>query len=363
MSVTQRIEMGASRDAGVETLRGLAVLLMVAGHVIGNDASHGLRVPDDSGWRYAYFSLTPMRLPLFTAISGFVYAFRPVAAGRWATFMRGKLRRLFVPFLVVGGAFILVQSIAPGVRTRPALGALPTLLIFPYAHFWYLYALAWVFALVGTLDALGLLDGVGGWALAVASSFALWASGLASTDLLGIGDATFLLPYFLLGLGVRRFGVPGGRPLALAWLGLGAVGLLLHQGGWFGWWRLGGPWSHVGSSLVGTATVVALLTYRVAWAPLAAVGTCSYGIYLMHIFGTAGSRVLLGRAGVTSLGALALAGVVAGIALPMALEKAVGDRPWPALLLLGRRVRSRPGPAASSAVATSAIASPPGATS
>jgi hypothetical protein len=48
----------------------------------------------------------------------------------------------------------------------------------------------------------------------------------------------------------------------------------------------------------------------------------------------------MGRAGIGGLAVLALAGLVAGVALPMAIERTVGQRPWPTLLLFGRRVRS-----------------------
>ena len=62
------------KDLHVETLRGLAILLMVAGHVIGNDSTHGMRVDDSSVWRSAWVSLEFLRLPLFTFLSGVVSA-------------------------------------------------------------------------------------------------------------------------------------------------------------------------------------------------------------------------------------------------------------------------------------------------
>ena len=71
------------QDAAIQALRGVAVILMVAGHVIGI-GDRGLRVADDSFWSYLYLSLADIRMPLFTLISGYVYAMVPVA--RWQNY-------------------------------------------------------------------------------------------------------------------------------------------------------------------------------------------------------------------------------------------------------------------------------------
>lgn len=329
----------AQKDAGVETLRGLAVLMMVAGHVVGADASSGLHVPDDSGWRHAYYTLVPLRMPLFTAISGFVYAMRPVRAGQLGAFAAGKLRRLLLPLLTIGLAFVLLRQVTPGVNTPLRPEDLPWLLVIPYAHFWFVYALAWIFLLVGALDAYGLLDTRARWVLVLAGAFSLMASGLLATPVLGIGRAQHLLPYFLLGLGVGRFGFARDHTTALALAGLGAIGLIWHQGVWFGWWQLEGLRGYLTTSLLGSVAVVLLLARRRAWRPLAALGAFSYGIYLMHVFGTAGARIVLQRAGIESVPVLAIAGLSAGLALPIAVERFAAPRPRLAMLLLGRRPR------------------------
>lgn len=103
-----------AKDPNIETLRGLAILLVVAGHVIGIDATGGMKVADDSLWRYLYASLQYVRMPLFTAISGWVYALHPVAAHEAGTFMFKKARRLLLPMICVGTLYFLIQYITPG---------------------------------------------------------------------------------------------------------------------------------------------------------------------------------------------------------------------------------------------------------
>ena len=83
----------STRDPRVETLRGLAILLVVAEHVIGQDSSNGLRLPDDSLYLYASHSLDFVRMPLFTFLSGAVYAMRPLAPGGARGFLRGKAKK------------------------------------------------------------------------------------------------------------------------------------------------------------------------------------------------------------------------------------------------------------------------------
>lgn len=327
------------RDAGVETLRGVAVLLMVAGHVIGSNARSGLHLPDDSWWHHAYYTLAPLRMPLFTGISGFVYALRPATGAQWSSFMTGKLRRLLVPLLVVGSAFVALQAAVPETDVRLGLRELPWLLVVPYAHFWYLYALAWVFLVVGSLDALGLLARRDRLLGLVIAALALRASGVLATPVLGLWHAQNLLPFFLVGLWMRRFPFRGGWRFALVLLVLGASGVVLRE-----WHWPAQTWSSdlelwAIRTTVGATGIAACLQFRRPWKPLALLGSFSYGIYLLHVFGTAGARILLQRAGVASLPVLGVAGLLLGVLLPIAVERVIERWPWLVLLVLGRRPR------------------------
>ncbi|MFD2015051.1 acyltransferase family protein [Vibrio olivae] len=100
------------RNIKVDTLRGLACILLVAFHVIGSDASNGLRV--DTGWyREINDTFAYIRMPLFTFISGVVYAYRPFN-GDFGRFLSGKFKRVLVPMLTLGTLFAIVQSATPG---------------------------------------------------------------------------------------------------------------------------------------------------------------------------------------------------------------------------------------------------------
>jgi surface polysaccharide O-acyltransferase-like enzyme len=71
---------GEEIASNINTVRGLACLLIVALHVVGNAASNGLHLPMTSGWHYVMQSIEFLRIPLFTALSGYLYAGRRVTA-------------------------------------------------------------------------------------------------------------------------------------------------------------------------------------------------------------------------------------------------------------------------------------------
>lgn len=70
----------------------------------------GLKVADDSIWRFSYYVLQYIRMPLFAVIPGFVYAYKSVS--RFASnskFIARKINRLLIPLVVVTTLFYLLQ--------------------------------------------------------------------------------------------------------------------------------------------------------------------------------------------------------------------------------------------------------------
>ena len=121
------------KDLSIETLRGLAIILMVAGHVIGDAPTNGMRASDTSGFHHAYYSLKFFRLPLFTVISGFVYALRPVVSGRSLIFLRGKARRILLPMAAVGTLEFFLRLIVPGTNSSVELSQIWRIYVYPFA--------------------------------------------------------------------------------------------------------------------------------------------------------------------------------------------------------------------------------------
>jgi len=137
-----------NRNNTIDTLRGFACILLVAYHVIGITPEGGLHV-QDGVLKDANSLLLYIRMPIFTFLSGFVYAWRPFKSG-WKPFVSGKIRRLIVPMLFVGTIFALVQTFTPG--TNSAVTDWRFLHLLPVAHYWFIESLFLLFLLIIPLE-------------------------------------------------------------------------------------------------------------------------------------------------------------------------------------------------------------------
>src|SRR5690606_22304069 len=146
------------KDDGIESLRGMAIILMVAGHAIGSDSSTGLTVADDSPFRYLYYSTQFIRMPLFTLISGFVYSLRPVTGGGLTTILRGKALRILVPLVTVSTLRLLARAAMTDVNRSVQLSDLRRVYFYPCDHFWFLQSIFLVFLAAGMLDQFKLMN-------------------------------------------------------------------------------------------------------------------------------------------------------------------------------------------------------------
>jgi len=282
-----------------------------------------------------------LRLPLFTVLSGYVYALRPVERADVKEFLLGKAKRLLLPLLTIGSLFIIVRTHAPNVNARPELTDLLRAPFYPQAHFWYLHSLFVVFVAIAGLEAGGALDSFGGFALVFAASGYLLLSPLREIQFFGIAGACYLLIFFLWGIGLRRFSSVLESKAVLGPLAAGAVGMIaLQQLGLLGIVPIDTD-NNAFVSVLGGLCTTAWLTYRGPTIPwLARVGNYSFSIYLMHIFGTAAVRVALTKLGITSDALHVLVGVCAGALLPIVAELVLDRYALTRLLFLGRDYRT-----------------------
>lgn len=317
------------RDIKIDTLRGLACIFLVAYHVIGNNPSNGLHI--ESGFlREINDLLETVRMPLFTFLSGMVYAYRPLT-GNWSKFLKGKARRLLIPMLVVGTLFAIVQALVPGTNNK--IDNWWLLHIYPVQHFWFVEALFWVFIFIIPLELNRLLNNKLVAVLIIAAFLAL-AVGQPYTKLLAFKGFIYLTPFFLFGMSIVRFKIP---PLPLLTSLIGFVGIMAAI-----YFLTDGVY---GRSLLGCAIGMFSCYFIIGWKLeinwLARVGIYSYSIYVFHVFFTAASRIIVNKLFSVSDELNFFVGLVAGILGPVFVYFIAKRIPLMSLLLLGEKGKKK----------------------
>lgn len=302
-----------SRNLQIDTVRGIACILLVAFHVVGVSPTAGLRI-DVGIYRDLNDVLAYIRMPLFTFVSGIVYAYRPLRGGV-GEFVVGKLRRLIVPMLVVGTLFAVVQAYTPGANARVSNWYL--LHIDPVAHYWFIESIFLIFMVMIPLELMRLFERPLTYLLVLGAAILLFLSSL-TWKYLGVSGALYLFPYFLMGMGLQRFDLIRrlGRVAGLVLLGLAtiAVIMLLKET-----YSIEGKRTLPGL-LIGASVCIGLLSMGFSSKILSMIGWYSYSIYLYHVFFTAGSRILFGVLGLNNIHVLFFMGLVTGVLGPILVE-------------------------------------------
>jgi glucan biosynthesis protein C len=336
--------LASGKDIGIDTIRGLALFLMVAGHVIGDTSAAGLRVSDDSVMRYLYESLVYVRMPLFTAISGFVYAMRPLStSSSLGYFFQGKFRRIALPMLVVSTLFFISQALVPNTNNPPVWGNILHIYFFGYAHYWFLQAILCIFVLIALLEKSGFLLSLKHFSLVSVLAIIGALNYESFPELFSMDRAAHLLPFFLLGMGAFRF-----RDIIMTrsrqWM-VGAVLLamvVLDQAYLLGRLTLTDSELQVLGLIMGLTAIYTIVAQRRYFFPLAWLGSHSFEIYLFHVFGTAGARMLLNKLHVDSILLMFVISMACGLFLPVVLKKAVSRMHLVKLALFGIEPPKRP---------------------
>lgn len=322
------------RDRGVDVLKGIGIVAVVLGHVVGNDAAG----------RFVFL----WHMPLFFLVSGFLAA-PPVA---WPRYAAGRTRALLGPYF----AFLVVLSL-PFVAVAAYRAGAPGVVAYVlralhgghrlggwFGPFWfitclYLTQLAGA-ALIRRLDVPALLALAG-----VLAAAALTLSARAPALYLpwAAEVALMALPLYLLGWAGRR--AVADPPAGAAWLA-GAAGVALYAAGWaepmdMKQHRYGTP----GVSLMAAVAIVVALFHlarRIAptslAAPWAYFGRTSMTVMYVH---QPVQLFLLLYLGVQNAGVRMAAALLASVAVHEALRR----HPWGRTVFLGLPPLPKPAPA------------------
>lgn len=141
----------------IDILKGIAIILVVLGHI---ELLYAL----DAYSQFRDFVYT-FHMPLFMAISGYLYAKHHNKSLNYLSFVKKKAKRLLLPYISVMVIYYLIKyisSYAVGVNTPIELKSfLYTLFINPYGGFvsflWYVYVLFLIYLIVPIFKKLPIL--------------------------------------------------------------------------------------------------------------------------------------------------------------------------------------------------------------
>ena len=118
---------------------------MVFGHVIGPNPHMGMRQPEGSLWHMINTVLMPIRMPLFAAISGYIFAMSRKDHPIGSVITR-KAHRLLLPLLCVG--FLHRVFLAWIAELNWSFQDYFVHLYLSFSQFWFLHAMFFIFVVV-----------------------------------------------------------------------------------------------------------------------------------------------------------------------------------------------------------------------
>ncbi len=324
------------RDDHIDTLRGLACIMLVLFHVVGFGPDSGLGIDYPSPLRIFNDSLIVIRMPLFAFIAGYVYAIRPATRGTLPKFAAGKLRRLAIPGVTAISVFLVLSRVM-GTRFALPLDEVWRAYVLPYAHFWFLRAILAILLLFAAIDVFLQYRGT---IVLLAAAYAVALCNFRVISMATASDATMLAPYFLLGVLCRRRLFGRLHDWRLAMVLIGALFAALFYVKYLEYLRWGGiSQNRTSAEALVWGTIACIVMYcalprigAIAW-----LGPYTFTIYLYHVLGTAASRELLEPIGWLPLASRVLLGVIAGLALPILAHVLCGRSDLLRRMVLGLR--------------------------
>lgn len=144
-----------TRIEWIDSTRGIAILLVVVGHVVGGyTGNYGMpkyqRIID-----MVVDIIYTFHMPLFFMISGFVFGLKKYnwSKDNYATYINKKAKALLIPYFLFSTLQILIKLPLQGkIASVLSWENILLLPIIPIDQFWFIYILFFIFCLAGFVD-------------------------------------------------------------------------------------------------------------------------------------------------------------------------------------------------------------------
>jgi peptidoglycan/LPS O-acetylase OafA/YrhL len=330
----------ATRDNSINTLRAFAIFIVVLYHAVLADAER-------AGRFYFEFEILIRYIPLeiFTAVSGYLYASRPIGRGDIARSLQVKARRLLLPLVTMTTVLLVMRIVMPGVNKVPGWSDVLRAYAFRFEHLWYLQSLFLIFVVISIIDGFALIRSARACAALIIGWYVI-SLALPLNGFFGYAGLVQLMPYFLAGYALRRWPelLHGRGAAAIAWSCF-AGGMLLEQLDARGVLPLPDiivlKWGIL-NLIVGFAFCALAFRYRREVPGLGPIGNATFSIYIFHTIGMAVANRL---ASLTpwdeGIAGLIVLKVLLGMLLPIALEMGIRRSHLLSTLFLGEAWKTK----------------------
>lgn len=282
-------------------------------------------------------------MPLFTVLSGYLYAFRPVSRIQHLPLLvRSKARRLLIPLLVVGTLLFWTKLVTPGTNSKPALGDWWRPYVTGMDHLWFLQAIFVVFLVVALLDLTPALSTLRAWVVTTTAIGVLFVVFPSGWGVFSVSGALRLLPFFLIGYAFRRFNLGSATRKWFGTMTTVFVALYIPRTlSAYGVFEVPLAAERALALIVGAAAVCLLFWFRVELTNpvLAWIGQYAFGIYLLHYFTASAARIALRALDMDANVTVFVGGLAAGIGGPILFQLATKRVPLFRFLVLGEKFR------------------------
>ncbi len=337
----------------IDTLRGFAVLAVVWHHSMLEyvnvlQETNMLSALAELLIKMPTVLLDPLRMPLFTILSGWVYALRPASKDSSFIFIKGKLRRIILPLMFVSMTMYVSYFLLNGSYPVLNIGGQPTevmpqdawmVFFYHFGHLWFLHAVFAIFMFILVVDSLNLMNSVRRWCgwlvvLAVAPFV------LPSTEFWSVFGVLHLSVFFVFGLGLYRFRDILFQPrVVLCGAVVFAFGMTMYVLSKLGGIDISDTSVRVVRMFVGISGALCLLSLRLRLSWLAWLGGFSYTIYLYHPLAFQLHRTfdsMLSSGAVTQLLWFAML-FLCGVLIPIVIDKVFSNTKLLKTPILGKK--------------------------
>lgn len=139
----------------LDSVKGLAILLVVIGHTLRGYTSAGMYKDIGGILEYIDFTIYSFHMPLFFIISGYLYYkfTRLTNYKDYLALIKNKFCSLMIPYFIFCSVQLLIKIVLDGATNKgSSVKDIIMLPLVPREQFWFIYALFFIFALVAFLD-------------------------------------------------------------------------------------------------------------------------------------------------------------------------------------------------------------------